>query len=91
MFGNRFCFLFSKTCFGKCKEKTIFLYFWNQKHVWLVKIKKKIVFLKKKIPINEGVMLCLVTVFVFYFQKLVLENLKKKQFSCIFDIINMFG
>ena len=36
-------------------------------------------------------MLCLVTVFVFYFQKLVLENVKKKQFSCIFDIINMFG
>ena len=48
MFGNNFCFLFSKTCFLEYKEKTIFLYFLNQKHVWLVKI-KKIVFLKKKI------------------------------------------
>ena len=27
MFGNSFCFLFSKTCFWKYKEKTIFLYF----------------------------------------------------------------
>ena len=27
MFGNRFCFLFSKTCFWEYKEKTIFLYF----------------------------------------------------------------
>ena len=35
--------------------------------------------------------LCLVTVFVFYFQKLVFENIKKKQFSCIFEIKNMFG
>ena len=34
---------------------------------------------------------CLVTVFVFYFQKLVFENIKKKQFSCIFEIKNMFG
>ena len=39
MFGNIFCFLFSKTCFGEYKEKK-FLYFLNQKHVWLVKIKK---------------------------------------------------
>ena len=46
MFGNSFCFLFSKTCFWKYKEKTIFLYFWNKKHVWLVEI-KKIVFWKK--------------------------------------------
>ena len=30
--------------------------------------------------------LCLVTVFVFYFQKLVLGNIKKKQFSYIFVI-----
>ena len=31
--------------------------------------------------------------FFFYFQKLVLENIKKKkkQFSCIFEIKNMFG
>ena len=27
MFGNNFCFLFSKTCFEEYKEKTIFLYF----------------------------------------------------------------
>ena len=47
MFGNSFCFLSSKTCFGECKEKTIFVYFWNQKHIWLVEI-KKIVFWKRK-------------------------------------------
>ena len=35
--------------------------------------------------------LCLVTVFVFYFQKLVFGNIKKKQISCIFEIKNMFG
>ena len=35
--------------------------------------------------------LCLVTVFVFYFQKLVFGNIKKKQFSCIFEIKNMFS
>ena len=40
---------------------------------------------------NWKLRLCLVTVFVFYFQKLVLENIKKKQFSCIFEIKNMFG
>ena len=34
---------------------------------------------------------CLLTVFVFYFQKLVFENIKKKKFSCIFEIKNMFG
>ena len=27
MFGNSFCFLFSKTSFQKYKEKTMFLYF----------------------------------------------------------------
>ena len=48
MFGNSFCFLFSKTCFWEYIEKTIFSYFWNQKHVWLVEI-KKYDFLKKKI------------------------------------------
>ena len=41
MFGNHFCFLFSKTCFWEYKEKTIFLYFLNQKNVWLIEIKKK--------------------------------------------------
>ena len=54
MFGNSFCFLFLKTCFGEYKEKKNFLYFWNQKHVWIVEIKKKIYiyiysFLNKKI------------------------------------------
>ena len=39
----------------------------------------------------ERLRLCLVTVFVFYFQKLVFDNIKKKQFSCIFEIKNMFG
>ena len=48
MFGNSFCFLFSKTCFWEYKEKTIFLYFLNQKHIWLVEIKKDS-FLRKKI------------------------------------------
>ena len=47
MFGNNFYFLFLKTCFWEYKEKTIFLYFWNQKHIWLIEIKKKK--LKKKI------------------------------------------
>ena len=36
-------------------------------------------------------MLYLVIVFVFYFQKLVFGNIKKKQFSYIFEIKNMFG
>ena len=45
MFGNSFYLLFSKTCFWKYKEKTIFLYFLNQKHVLLV---EKNSFLKKK-------------------------------------------
>ena len=40
---------------------------------------------------GETLRLCQVTVFVFYFQKLVFENIKKKQFSCIFEIKNMFG
>ena len=48
LFGNSFCFLFSKTYFREYKEKTIFLYFWNQKHVWLVEIKKRWFFKKKK-------------------------------------------
>ena len=48
MFGNSFCFLFSKTCFWEYKEKTIFLYFLNQKHVWFVEIKKKKKFFEEK-------------------------------------------
>jgi len=47
MFGNGFCFLFSKTCSWEYKEKTNFLYFWNKKHVWLDEIKKK--FFEEKI------------------------------------------
>ena len=47
MFGNNFCFLFSKTCFGEYKEKTIFLYFLKQKHVWLVEIKNIVSWIKK--------------------------------------------
>ena len=34
---------------------------------------------------------CLITVFVFYFQKFVFGNIKKNQFSCIFEIKNMFN
>ena len=45
---------------------------------------------KRKTKIKK-LRLCLVTVFVFYFQKLAFENIKKKQFSCIFEIKNMFG
>ena len=48
MFGNSLYFVFSKTCLGEYKEKIIFLYFWNKKHVWLVEIKKKRSFLKEK-------------------------------------------
>ena len=40
---------------------------------------------------NAKLRLCLVTVFIFYFQKLVFGNIKKKQFSYIFEIKNMFG
>ena len=45
---------------------------------------------KDSSPVGVYLRLCLVTVFVFYFQKLVFENIKKKQFSCIFEIKNMF-
>ena len=56
MFGNSFCFLFSKTYFWEYKEKIIFLYFWNQKHVWLVEIKKD-GFWKKKFKILKYVVI----------------------------------
>ena len=39
----------------------------------------------------DSLKLCLVTIFVFYFQKLVFGNIKKKQFTYIFKIKNMFG
>ena len=35
---------------------------------------------------RERLRLCLVTVFIFYFQKLVFGNIKKNQFPCIFEI-----
>ena len=41
--------------------------------------------------IAQLIRLCLVTIFIFYFKKLVFENRKKKQFSCIFEIKIMFG
>ena len=60
MFDNSFCFLFSKTCFWEYKEKTIFLYFWNQKHVWLrlclVAVKRFL----EKFSEKENVFMCLV-------------------------------
>ena len=56
MFGNNFCFLFSKTYFWEYKEKIIFLYFWNQKHVLLVEIKKD-GFWKKKFKILKYVVI----------------------------------
>ena len=34
----------------------------------------------------ENLRLCLVIVFTFYFQKIVFGNIKKKQFSYIFEI-----
>ena len=41
---------------------------------------------------NAKLRLCLVTVFILYFQKLVFENIEKKNhFFCIFEIKNMFG
>ena len=47
MFGNSFCFLFSKTCFWEYKEKTIFLYFLNKKIFGQLKLKKKKFFEEK--------------------------------------------
>ena len=46
---------------------------------------------RKRKNILKNFRLCLVTIFVFYFQKKFFENIKKKQFSCIFEIKNMFG
>ena len=43
-----FVFYFQKIVFKNRKEKTIFLYFWNKKYVWLVERKKKIIFWRKK-------------------------------------------
>ena len=40
MFGNSFCFLFSKTCFWEYKEKTIFLYFEIKNMFGWLKLKK---------------------------------------------------
>ena len=46
---------------------------------------------KRKEKEHKKIRLCLVTIFIFYFQKLVFENIKKKQFFYIFEIKNMFG
>ena len=40
---------------------------------------------------TRTIRLYLITVFCFYFQKLVFGNIKKKQIFCIFEIKNMFG
>ena len=66
MFGNSFCFLFSKTCFWKYKEKIIFLYFWNEKHVWKVEIKKKVFWRKKKKKILIYVVIKIWTLMLIY-------------------------
>ena len=49
------------------------------------------VILRKKKKKQRRVRLYLVTVFVIYFQKLIFGNIKKKEFSCIFETKNMFG
>ena len=60
--------------------------------MWLVGSKKVIIInLWFFFFLVEKVRLCLVIVFVFYFQKLVFGNIKKKKFYCIFEIKNMFG
>ena len=56
-----------------------------------IKKKKKIHPIAKFHTFMSKLRLCLVTVFVFYFEKLVFGNIKKKQFSSIFEIKNMFG
>ena len=47
--------------------------------------------LKRRLGSKPTLRLCLVTFFIFYFQKFVFENIKKKQFFYIFEIKNMFG
>ena len=47
--------------------------------------------MKSKKNGQKSLRLYLLTIFVFYFQKLIFENIKKKQISCIFEIKNMFG
>ena len=47
--------------------------------------------MKSKNNGQKSLRLYLLTIFVFYFQKLIFENIKKKQISCIFEIKNMFG
>ena len=46
MFGNNFCFLFSKTCFWEYEEKKFSCIF-EIKNMWLVEIKKNSFFKKK--------------------------------------------
>ena len=47
--------------------------------------------LKLRLGSKPTLKLCLVTIFIFYFQNFVFGNIKKKKFSCIFEIKNMFG
>ena len=47
--------------------------------------------LKRRLGSKPTLRLCLVTFFIFYFQNFVFENIKKKQYSYIFEIKNMFG
>ena len=53
----------------------------------LIKKEEKIMALRN----SQILRLCLIIVFVFYFQKLVFEDRKKKKISCIFEIKNLFG
>ena len=55
MFGNSFRFLFSKTCLGECKEKTIFLYFEIKNMFGQLKFKKKKKFFGKKRKENSKI------------------------------------
>ena len=72
-------------CMWRTKKKTIAFNF------KLHKYEEKKVFHKIENFYLEIIKLCLVIVFIFYFQKLIFENTKKKQFSCISEIKNMFG
>ena len=37
--------LMDQTCFWDYKEKTISLYFWDKKYIWLVEINKKYIYI----------------------------------------------
>ena len=58
MFGNNFYFLFSKTCFGEYKEKTIFLYFLNKKcggaKTWALALGLSLTFYQQYVRLVRG-------------------------------------